>query len=46
MRILKILLQNVTSLYYDVQEKPAMIAVESDAEAASYFKQFDEKKKR
>ncbi|PIE91683.1 hypothetical protein CO726_30880 [Bacillus fungorum] len=29
---------------YDVQEKPAMIAVEGDAEAASYFKQFDEKK--
>lgn len=29
---------------HDVQEKPAMIAVEGDAEAASYFKQFDEKK--
>ncbi|PHA57845.1 hypothetical protein COF07_12060 [Bacillus wiedmannii] len=27
-----------------VQEKPAMIAVEGNAEAASYFKQFDEKK--
>ncbi|WP_436866866.1 hypothetical protein [Bacillus fungorum] len=27
-----------------VQEKPAMIAVEGDAEAASYFKQFNEKK--
>ncbi|MCP1399333.1 MULTISPECIES: hypothetical protein [Bacillus cereus group] len=27
-----------------VQEQPAMIAVEGDAEAASYTKQFDEKK--
>lgn len=31
-------------MVHDVQEKPAMIAVEGDAEAASYFKQFDEKK--
>ncbi|EMI9087607.1 MULTISPECIES: DUF5411 family protein [Bacillus] len=29
---------------HDVREKPAMIAVEGDAEVASYFKQFDEKK--
>ncbi|MEB8854682.1 hypothetical protein P4G88_32650, partial [Bacillus cereus] len=29
---------------HDVQEKPAMVAVEGDAEAASYFRQFDEKK--
>jgi len=31
-------------IVHAVQEKPAMIAVEGDAEAASYFKQFNEKK--
>ncbi|MBF7156491.1 hypothetical protein [Bacillus albus] len=31
-------------IVHAVQEKPAMIAVEADAEAASYFKQFNEKK--
>ncbi|UYW72157.1 DUF5411 family protein [Bacillus cereus] len=29
---------------YSVQEQPAMIAIEGEAEAASYTKQFDEKK--
>ncbi len=31
-------------IVHAVQEKPAMIAVQGDAEAASYFKQFNEKK--